>query len=237
MEDTACAACPANTHWTAFGERCTACPAYSLSSPGSVGVSNCSCNTGFRYSIIAAGDYHDITTWRDSEGYYCFQYVDMGWCLDGEHGAAQYLLWSVSRDGSFASFAVDGVDASQACYVCGGGLIAQVPFPACLPCEAGTYKPQVSNAVSCLACAGKHYSASPAASACEQCPAHSTGGLQNDASSDCTCDAGFTPASTASSPPAAATPRACIAAGGLSRSQKAVQRVLATVNVLRSSVY
>jgi hypothetical protein len=45
------------------------------------------------------------------------------------------------------------------------------------------------------------------------------------------------PASTASSPPAAATPRACIAAGGLSRSQKAAQRVLATVNVLRSSVY
>ena len=30
-ETTACAACPANTHWTAFGERCTACPAHSLS--------------------------------------------------------------------------------------------------------------------------------------------------------------------------------------------------------------
>ena len=192
QEATACAACPANTHWTAFGERCTACPAHSLASQGSVGASNCSCGTGFRYAIIAAGEYHDNTTWRDSEGYYCFQYVDMGWCLDREYGEAQDLLWSVSRDGPFASFAVDSVNAYQACYVCGGGLIAQVPFPACLPCEAGTYKPQVSNDVSCLLCAGKSYSHSAAATACEQCPAHSTGGLQNNASSDCRCDAGFT---------------------------------------------
>ena len=192
QEAAACHACPANTHWTAFGERCTACPAHSLASQGSVAASNCSCGTGFRYSIIAAGEYHDNTTWRDSEGYYCFQYADMGWCIDNAHGPAQDLLWSASRDGTFASFAVDGVDASQACYLCGGGLIAQVAFPACLPCAAGTYKGQVSNDVSCLPCAGKHYSASPAASACTQCPAHSTGGLQNDASSDCTCDAGFT---------------------------------------------
>jgi hypothetical protein len=116
----------------------------------------------------------------------------MGWCLDDAYGVAQDLLWSRSRDGTFASFAVDSVDAFQACYACVGGFVAQVPFPACLPCEAGTYKPQVSNDVSCLVCPGKHYSPSVAGSACEQCPANSTGGQANDASSDCTYDSGFT---------------------------------------------
>jgi len=55
--------------------------------------------------------------WADSVGLTCWDYVDRQGCTDsGGYGSG----WSSSA-GTFADYAVNGVDASQACCLCGGG--------------------------------------------------------------------------------------------------------------------
>jgi hypothetical protein len=186
-EATACETCPANTHWTAAGASCSACQPHSQSPPGSVSASNCSCNAGFALTAISSGACYDDRAWQDSSGEHCYMYEFNGWCLNGGYGPG----WQQS-DGVFADWAVGGVDAAQACCACGGGSIAAAAFGACLACEAGTFKATVSNSLACAPCDGRLFSQIPAANACEQCPANSTGDFRNDADWDCRCDAGFT---------------------------------------------
>jgi len=55
--------------------------------------------------------------WTDASGWDCFFMEDNGWCTpEGKHGPGWDTAWGV-----LSNFAVDGVDAFQACCSCGGG--------------------------------------------------------------------------------------------------------------------
>jgi hypothetical protein len=64
--------------------------------------------------------------------------------------------------------------------------------PACAACAPGYFKAAGGNTLPCAACSDRFFSHVAAASACEPCPANTTGGFANDADIDCTCDPGFT---------------------------------------------
>ena len=57
---------------------------------------------------------YDDPVWTDSHGEGCISYVSKSYCHDGGYGPKWNFNW-----GTFAEFAVDGVDASQACCACG----------------------------------------------------------------------------------------------------------------------
>ena len=70
----------------------------------------------------------DQPDFLDNEAEGCYEYVTLGYCLDGGYGPAWEASW-----GQFSDYAVDGIDASQACCACGGGNV-EVPDWIC-PCH------------------------------------------------------------------------------------------------------
>ena len=67
--------------------------------------------------LFPSDDAYCDSSWRDSEGFSCKQYVEQGWCTyGGKEGPGWKSEW-----GSFKDFANDGKDASMACCECGAG--------------------------------------------------------------------------------------------------------------------
>ena len=56
----------------------------------------------------------DDASWVDNDGNSCSEYLSNSYCLDGGYGPG----WNMAS-GTFADFAVGGVDAHQACCECG----------------------------------------------------------------------------------------------------------------------
>jgi hypothetical protein len=54
--------------------------------------------------------------WRDKDDARCIDYADYYYCQNGGYGSGWHESW-----GPFSDYAVDGIDASQACCACGGG--------------------------------------------------------------------------------------------------------------------
>ena len=66
----------------------------------------------------AGGGCQDQPDFLDSEGEGCDDHVTFGYCVDGGYGPGWDATW-----GQFSDYAVDGIDASQACCACGGGNV------------------------------------------------------------------------------------------------------------------
>merc|ERR1712217_921315 len=82
----------------------------------------CACGGGYQK---ACSDYPN--GWRSSTHASCKDYADRKWCTkSGGYGTG----WDFNQFVNFAKWAVNGIDASQACCECGGG---QEPTPAPTP--------------------------------------------------------------------------------------------------------
>jgi hypothetical protein len=57
-----------------------------------------------------------LEDWRDKDEARCIDYADYYYCQNGGYGPGWDESW-----GPFSDYAVDGIDASQACCACGGG--------------------------------------------------------------------------------------------------------------------
>jgi len=88
-----------------------------------LGASDCSGTScewidGSAWDYTGPGKYgcQDQPDFLDNEAEGCYEYVTLGYCLDGGYGPSWEASW-----GQFSDYAVDGIDASQACCACGGG--------------------------------------------------------------------------------------------------------------------
>ncbi|KAK3287478.1 hypothetical protein CYMTET_5011, partial [Cymbomonas tetramitiformis] len=64
--------------------------------------------------------------WKDAQLQSCEDYYILDYCSNtGEYGSG----WASNKDGSFASYSVNGVSALEACCTCGGGLYPPPPPP------------------------------------------------------------------------------------------------------------
>jgi len=63
--------------------------------------------------------------WTDSLGDNCESYREFNYCSNGTYGPS----WDVSGWGLFHYYAVDGIDASDMCYSCGGGTFSSRNYP------------------------------------------------------------------------------------------------------------
>jgi hypothetical protein len=95
---------------------------------------------GLRISAAEVPGCDDLFNWRTSTGFGCSDYAKYNFCeTDGSSGSG----WDDSF-GKFSDYAIDGVDASQACCACGGGdtLGDDDAFDACAAslCDVETTK-------------------------------------------------------------------------------------------------
>ena len=96
-------------------------------------------------------------------GWSCADYQSRRLCtIDGGYGPG----WDF-RDGLFADWARDGVDATQACCVCGGGREI-VGSGVCLSCISVGPSTVSGDGVECVSCSAG-FQPNAAQSACEEC--------------------------------------------------------------------
>lgn len=79
------------------------------------------CRSPLQSSFLFASVCHDVPGWKSSTNVTCAMYRRNKFCVDDTYGPG----WRSSY-GTFADWAVDGVDASMACCGCGRG--SPVPF-------------------------------------------------------------------------------------------------------------
>ena len=115
------------------------CPEHSQ--PDASG-SECVCNAGY----FSQRTCQDDLSWLDSEGSSCLLYTHYNLCAEGTYGPVDDdgdPYWSVTYENrAFASFAVDGIDASHACCECGSKWNSP---PVCVACWQNSYKETVGN--------------------------------------------------------------------------------------------
>jgi hypothetical protein len=176
----------------------------------------------------------DDPDWADSENHTCTDYASNDWCRDGGHGPvylksnprpsspSHHTRWYGAEDyETFSDYAVDGVDASQACCVCGkvtvfAGVgefqsqsgVLQVEANSsvshllgtwtagytCLLCQPGSFSTNISSDA-CTACPADTYQpilGANASSLCFACPAHSQSVEGSSNITHCLCNAGYT---------------------------------------------
>ena len=176
----------------------------------------------------------DDPDWVDSENHTCTDYASKDWCRDGGHGPvylksnprpsspSHHTRWYGAEDYvTFSDYAVDGVDASQACCVCGkvtvfAGVgefqsqsgVLQVEANSsvshllgtwtagytCLFCQPGSFSTNISSDA-CTACPADTYQpilGANASSLCFACPPHSQSVEGSSNITHCLCNAGYT---------------------------------------------
>ena len=186
QEAAACAACPADTHWTELGAACAPCPEHSQSSQGSLGVGNCSCNAGYHAAF-------DSTCLACEPGTYKAQVSNDVSCLECSEkhyspsaAATECTQCPANSTGGFAN------DAASDCR-CDAGFTGPAGGP-CSACASGKFKAEPGEA-SCADCGPGAYWPAGADAAffqCKACPGNSTRPTDlTHGILGCICDAGY----------------------------------------------
>jgi hypothetical protein len=156
--ETVCTACGPGTYKAFAGAgACSSCPEHLQ--PDASG-SECVCNAGY----FSQRTCQDNMSWWDSEGSSCMLYMHRNMCAEGTYGPG--WIWD---QWTFASWAVDGIDASHACCECGSKWNAP---SVCVACWQNSYKETVGNSSElCQTCVFGNYTSVVGSETCRNCDA------------------------------------------------------------------